>query len=322
LDVANAVASVNGLTKTLAGGADSICRDGPFCHFALWLRGTLRKAPVLLKTTKTNTYSFKHMIEPLENRIAPSAIVRFFEADGDKITVKTNKGTNAELLVTLTDQNGVAITPGETGITSFTVNLLKNATTTAAFAGTNLTITASGGAGPTKNKANFASINAFDGGAAGIDLKNVIVKGRLVFIDAGDSDLDTFAIKNLTVIKMGPSDGSDDATISEIQGNIKTVIVKDDFDGYFRSEDASGTPNFKTDQGTKIGKFFVADNIASKDGDNVGHLQINNIANLIVKGTFFGPLIAGINCGLIEALSLDRISIHRMSINARIELSS
>ena len=57
-------------------------------------------------------------LESFENRIVPaSAVAHFFEADEDRITVKTNKGTSAQLLATLNDQVGAAITEGGTGVT-------------------------------------------------------------------------------------------------------------------------------------------------------------------------------------------------------------
>jgi hypothetical protein len=41
-------------------------------------------------------------VEPLETRIAPAAIFTFIDVDGDAVTVKTSKGTNADLAAVIT----------------------------------------------------------------------------------------------------------------------------------------------------------------------------------------------------------------------------
>jgi len=260
-------------------------------------------------------------LESFESRIVPAgAVVHFFEVDGDKITVKTNKGTNTDLLAVLSSQAG-AITEGGTGVTSFDINLILNATTATAFAGTNLTISASKTKGVGNNRANFVTINGFDGGGANnIDLGKVTIKGNLVYIDAGDNNLVTPAIAKLDVLSWGPADGDVDATSSEICGNITSIKVKNDFNGFIISEDAAGTPNFQTANATVIGSFYAL-YIASGNGNDVGHIQVGNISKLTVKETFFGGLGAVVDCGLIEAGSIDILKIKRMSINARIVLS-
>jgi hypothetical protein len=256
------------------------------------------------------------MIEPLENRIAPAAILTFFEADGDKITVKTTKGNNADLAT------ACGINKGDTGITNITVNFLINPTVAAEFANTNITITAAGGTGATKNLANFVRINGFDSGGAGnIDFGSVKVKGHLVYIDAGDNDLTTNAIKKLDVTDWGPGSGTTSATSSQIRGNIGSIKVRQDFNGFIVSNNAAGTANFQDADATVIGSFTVGDDIAQLNGDDVGHLQVHRISKLVVKDSFFGTTNSSLRNGLIEADSVGLIAIHNMAVNASIVLS-
>jgi hypothetical protein len=42
------------------------------------------------------------VIEPLEARIAPAAVVMITDLDGDKVAIKTNKGTVEQLTAALT----------------------------------------------------------------------------------------------------------------------------------------------------------------------------------------------------------------------------
>lgn len=257
--------------------------------------------------------------ESLEHRIAPAAVVRFTEVDGDRVTVKTNKGTSEQL------NTAIGGLQGATNVDGITIDLILNATLASAFAGTNLTITAAGGSGPSANRANGVRINAFNSDDANsIDLHNVVVKGNIVWIDAGDRDLATPAINKLIVTDfvpiMGPF-GSFDAVASEIHGDITSISIKGSFHGFIISVDAAGAPNFQSDDGTRIGSFRVGGDIAYLQGDDVGHLQVNGITRLTVRGTFFGPLSPEPNCGLIEARWIRTISIHEMTSGARIVLS-
>ncbi|MEA3212061.1 MAG: hypothetical protein QOE70_5118 [Chthoniobacter sp.] len=266
------------------------------------------------------------MIESLEKRIAPAGVVHYVETDGDIVTVKTSKGTNTDLLGILTDQNGTAITEGKTGVNGVTVNFIKNATTAGIFAGTDLTISASGGnvaAFPTTAKlANFVKVNGFDGnGANNIDLNKVTIKGDLVFIDAGDNTLTTPAIAKLDVTNWHADNGFTAATSSQIRGDILSIKVKNNFDGFIISNKADGTANFQDSNATVIGSLTVGKNIAQRNGDDAGHIQVHRIATLTVKGTFFGSSNGSMRNGLIEADSIGKISIAAMSVNPSIVLT-
>ncbi|MEQ1860869.1 MAG: hypothetical protein ABMA13_13115 [Chthoniobacteraceae bacterium] len=259
------------------------------------------------------------MIESLETRIAPAAVVSFFEVDGDKVTVKTNRGTTAQL------EEALLITRGTTGVDGFTLDLIATPELAAAFAGTNVTITASG---PGNKLADFVAINAFNGGGAdNIDLNKVNVKGNLVFIDVGDN-AGGLAINSLTVTSFVPDKGEPFATVSEIHGDINCVNVKRDFNGFIQSVDMSGAANFTDALGTIIGKFIVGGYVASGSGDDVGHLQVNGINKLVIKKTMFGATTDSDmdgtldrHNGSIETTFINLMAIKRMSLGASIVLT-
>ena len=50
-----------------------------------------------MKVTPPSARRISHSIEPLEARIAPAAVFLYTDVDGDLITVKTSKGTSAQL---------------------------------------------------------------------------------------------------------------------------------------------------------------------------------------------------------------------------------
>ena len=263
------------------------------------------------------------MLQALEGRITPAAVVHFFEADGDRITVRTNKGSTAQLLATLTDQNGSAITEGATGVARFYIDFRASAALPPAFAGTNLTVGTAKYHRAGNNLVDYVSINAFDGGAGNnIDLGVVFVKGNLVYIDAGDEDLTTPAIRKVDVVSWGPNDidGLTPPLSSQIRGNIGSINVRKDFDGYIISNNAAGIANYLDfDEGTQIGSITVGRGFWGGDYNDMGHIQVNGIGKLTIKGVFSGQSeTIALRSGLIEAGSIGSMSIHEMTYNARI----
>lgn len=248
-------------------------------------------------------------IEALESRIAPAAIVTFTEVDGDHITVKTNLGSTAQL------EEALGITSGSTAIDGFTVGFINTDALASAFAGTNLSIKASGGG---NNLADLVKINAFDGGSRGIDLGKVKVKGNIVYLDAGD-EMGGVALKSLKATSFILAKGVASATTSEIHGDIGSIKIKDSFDGYIVSEDATGKANFETDAGTQIGSFSVRRTLGVESGNDSGHLQVGSIGRLTIDTMLGSPGFT--DAGLIEAQSIANIDINEIRLGARIVLS-
>jgi hypothetical protein len=134
-------------------------------------------------------------IEPLETRIAPAAVFTFTDVDGDRVTITTSKGTNADLAAILIHP---AVGLGEE---LQRIDFSLNAT---AFAGTNLTVTATRTALGGDGLVNVGYIDAgTDGAGSALDLGLVVIRGDLGQIDAGDAALGTAGVKGLTVQSMG-----------------------------------------------------------------------------------------------------------------------
>ena len=75
-------------------------------------------------------------IEALEARIAPAAIFTFNDVDGDAVTVKTSKGTNAELAAVITTTTPAGSVMGGKSLDK--INLGMNTV----FDGTDISVTA------------------------------------------------------------------------------------------------------------------------------------------------------------------------------------
>lgn len=134
-------------------------------------------------------------IEPLESRIAPAALFKFIDVDGDAVTLTTSKGTNADLaaIVTVVDE-GIG---KELQRIDFSLNA-------SVFAGTNLTITAKRTAAGGDGLVNVGFIDASDtAGGTALDLGTISIRGDLGRIEAGDASTGTTALKGLSVQSMG-----------------------------------------------------------------------------------------------------------------------
>jgi hypothetical protein len=134
-------------------------------------------------------------IEPLESRIAPAAIFKFTDVDGDAVTIATSKGTNADLAVVVTVQDvGLG---KELQRIDFSLNA-------AVFAGTNLIITAKRTSAGGDGLVNVGFIDASTlGGGTALDVGSITVRGDLGRIEAGDASTGTTAVKGLSVQSMG-----------------------------------------------------------------------------------------------------------------------
>src|SRR5688572_12817227 len=115
------------------------------------------------------------MIEALETRIAPAAVFTFTDVDGDLVTIKTSKGTNAELAAIITKME---VVPGTTPKEQLQkIDFSANA---AVFAGTNLTITAKRTADGGDGLVNVGYVDAADSdGGTSLQLGVVKIAGDL-----------------------------------------------------------------------------------------------------------------------------------------------
>lgn len=151
--------------------------------------------------------------ERLERRLALAGLFSFTDVDGDRVTVKTSKGGNADLAAALTLSGG---TSGQLQA----VNLAANP----AFVGTDFTVTvkkAGGGDG-------FAAVGHID--ATNVDVGKISIRGDLGRIVAGDTDPATPGVASLSVASLGrygTTTGAPDLA-SGIRGDLKTLKIDGD----------------------------------------------------------------------------------------------
>ena len=124
--------------------------------------------------------------EPLEARLALAGLVTFVDVDGDAVTVKSSKGTTADL------QAAVVLQASGVGNQLRAINL-----TATVFQGTTLSVAVKSN-GASDGRVNIGQIDA-----TGRDLKSVTVAGDLGRIVVGDSNFATSAIASLTVQSLG-----------------------------------------------------------------------------------------------------------------------
>ena len=128
------------------------------------------------------------VFESLEPRLAMAGLVTFADVDGDTVTVRTNRGTDAQL--------GAALTLAPTG-TRGGYQLRQVALGGPVFAGTNLTITARPSAIGGDGQVDVGEI------VTALDLGRVTVAGDLGRIIAGNANLATPGVAALTVVSIG-----------------------------------------------------------------------------------------------------------------------
>ncbi|MDB6170708.1 MAG: hypothetical protein JWL59_19 [Chthoniobacteraceae bacterium] len=159
-------------------------------------------------------------MELLEPRIAPATLT-FVDLDGDMVTVKTSKGSDAELAAVA---HLVADPADATHFQLQFLGLKENSV----FARTDLTITAKS-AGGAPSSVNVGFING-----DGIDLGKVRVDGDLGRIAAGDATSVTPGLKSLVVKSMGlqglsTQDPGTASFGSRVIGALGSLTVRGDF---------------------------------------------------------------------------------------------
>src|SRR5690606_26705330 len=145
-------------------------------------------------------------IEALEARIAPAAVFTYTEADGDIVTVKTSAKVTKEYF--------------ESRATFDSDNLAYLDLNDPIFHNTDLKITVKK-AGGGNGRASIGSI------VAGVDFKNVIIKGDVGSIYVGDSNDDTAPVKKLQVHDLGASVLGGNAGVIKIQGDLVGYLETD-----------------------------------------------------------------------------------------------
>ena len=222
------------------------------------------------------------MIEPLEARIAPAAVFTFTDPDGDRVTVKTSKGTNADLAAA-----GVLTfdTAADVPRQLRTIDLSANAV----FAGTDLTITAARGPlGDGVTAVGFVNATA-------LSLGKVTIDGDLGRILAGNAAAGQ-AVKALTVGSIGLLG----TTTQAAGGNLASVLAGEIGTWKVQTDIAAGVTISAGDFSTlAIGRSLLG-GLAVGDGKSVtiagdvdgGRLEVGTIGQLRIGGSMIGGTAA------------------------------
>lgn len=211
-------------------------------------------------------------IEPLETRIAPAGVFIFTDMDGDTVTVKTSKGTNADL------EAALQLVDSGTGKQLQVVNL-----TDPKWAGTTLTITAKQAGG------EISTVNVGYVNGTGNDLGAVKIDGDLGAVDAGNPAKTAAALASLTVKSMGVEALATGATdlISNIDGALGKVTVGGDFKhAQLLVTDTSGKAK------ATIASIQIDRDLIGGTTTGAGKITADNkIGAVTIKGDFLGGAV-------------------------------
>lgn len=218
-----------------------------------------------------------HLIELLEDRIAPAAVfvnafaATFTDEDGDLVGVRFSKP-----ILTASNVAAILVT-SETGAGD---HLDKIAVTGIPGAsGTDITVKAR----VAGNGDGLVNVGGID--ATGLDLGNVSVHGDMGFILAGNSATDTPGLRSLAVTSFGGVDslaGTSPAA-SLVRGALGTLTVTTDFVAANLSVQAVAVVN------ARIGSVFVGGSVFSGTDTLGGNIIADgNIGSITVRGSLFG----------------------------------
>ncbi len=236
-------------------------------------------------------------IEPLESRIAPAAVFKFTDVDGDAVTIATSKGTNADLAAIVTvEDSGLG---KELQRIDFSLNA-------SVFAGTNLTVTAKRTAAGGDGLVNVGYIDAStDGGGTALDLRTISIRGDLGRVEAGDASSGTVAVKGLSVQSMGEFGASTQqaggtllSTINGALGSLKVtgnlrdaaVVALGGLDGKIGAITIGGSLLGGSIQALgAMGLVKIGGNLEGGSGNGTGIVSaITTLAGITIGGSLLG----------------------------------
>ncbi len=241
-----------------------------------------------------------HLIETLESRIAPATIVNpttiaFQDIDGDDVKIHVSKPifTDPATAAKLAHLSGAF---GDTGPQS--LSSLEFSDLGAACNGLDIFITAKhsathGGNGQvTFSVLNASNVNPVTGVGPGIDLGKVVVQGDIRYIDAGDENLTTPAIKSLDLRTLGAVTLG---TPSDIFGSIAKMKIRGTMQGVLRTHNGPGNPDL-----AGIGSIEIGGSMGALDAI----AGIIEVAGSIGRFSLAGDLLGGVSqgSGVVQAL--------------------
>jgi len=215
------------------------------------------------------------MIELLESRIAPAAILVFTDAAGDNITVKASKGTSAQLDTAVVRSGG--------NITA--INL-----SSAIYEGSDFSIV--GKRGPGSHGSGAIAVPAIN--ASGTDLGVVSIDGDVGGGMIGSNTAGTPAVKSFSALSVGDSNTSL-ATLA-FNGVVPSFTTKADIGplGAVQFNGAALTGNL-------LGKAAIGGGLIGGSTSGGGSLFVDGSAGSItVKGPVFGGSADGTGAISVE----------------------
>jgi hypothetical protein len=237
-----------------------------------------------------NCTEFTSHLEPLEARIAPAAVFTYTDIDGDIVTIKTSKGTDAQLAAILTFSDPSAANPRQLQEIDFSANA-------SVFAGTGLSVTAkrsieTGGNGAVN--VGYVDATDVDGGTS-LVLGKVVVEGDLGRISAKAADNTGAAIQSLAVQSFGAfgtaTQAAGGSLVSDMLGGINSFIAKGSIFGARISVDG------------KSSSVFVGGSLIGGSTANSGALSFTgDVKSIRIDGDLIGG--TGIASGLSGSLSV------------------
>lgn len=224
-------------------------------------------------------------IEPLEARIAPAGVFTFVDTDGDAVTVSSSRGTNADL--------AAVIQPflSASGL-GFQLQKVALNTAPAIFKGTTLVISAA----PAGGGNGFVDVGYVD--ATGIDLNSVTIDGDLGRIDAGDSNVQTAALRSLSAVSLGvrglATQGAGGNLVSNVFGAVGSLVLSGDLrDAKFQvlgsAVDPDPSTHSSTDAAAKIGALRIGGSVIGNTDAGTGQIIAKGrISTITVGGSIVG----------------------------------
>lgn len=228
--------------------------------------------------------------ELLEPRIAPAVLFSYIDVDGDKVTVKVDRGTNAAA--------GIVFDPSGHQLRELDL-------TAPVFHGANVEIVST----PAGGGNGFVNVGFIDG--TGVDLASVFVDGDLGQIDAGDATPATPGLGKLNVRSLGVAGLSTQAPGGSLESNVhgeltRLQVAQDIVNATVR---VGGGTNGQIDFGAiggsltggaaassgsifasgDIGKLTIGFNVSGGGGDNSGKISTHGrLGELRIGGSVFG----------------------------------
>lgn len=222
-------------------------------------------------------------LEILESRIAPAAVFRYTDVDGDKVTLTSSTGVDADL------GNAAHVGGGQLQLLDLQTAMFGNE-----FRDADLTfsvVKAAGGDG----LAHVGFINA-----TGVDLGKVTIKGDLARIVAGDATVvDDPGLKALSVRSLGVLGLATGATSlsSKITGQLGTLVVAKDFSEAFLEIAGGGIGS------VKVGGDFTGGRLANTGSiSSAGAIGSLTIGGHLVggQGNTSGSVYSGDSIGAVK----------------------